>query len=109
MSRIDKEYNFENKKILPQTIKSEVSFIDEIKNFDIVTEKRNDTFYTYRLESNVMMWLNDEGMIGEIECIFPKQLDKEISLVKNQKILTQQGFPLIDNETEITVHEISIF
>lgn len=56
-----------------------------------------------------MMWLNDEGIIGEIECIFPKQLDKEISLVKNQKILTQQGFPLIDNETEITVHEISIF
>ncbi|EAC3357437.1 hypothetical protein [Listeria monocytogenes] len=97
------------KKILPQTIKSEVSFIDEIKNFDIVTEKMNDSFYTYRLESNVMMWLNDEGIIGEIECIFPKQLDKEISLVKNQKILTQQGFPLIDTETEITVHEISIF
>lgn len=43
------------KKILPQTIKSEVSFIDEIKNFDIVTEKMNDSFYTYRLESNVMI------------------------------------------------------
>ncbi len=38
-------------------------------------------------------------------------LETEILLteVKNQKILTQQGFPLIDNETEITVHEISIF
>ncbi|EPM3047589.1 hypothetical protein ACTKQT_002246 [Listeria monocytogenes] len=82
------------KKILPQIIKSEVSFIDEIKNFDIVTEKMNDSFYTYRLESNVMMWLNDEGIIGEIECISPKQLDKEISLVKNQKILTQQRLPL---------------
>lgn len=60
------------KKILPQTIKSEVSFIDEIKNFDIVTEKMNDSFYTYRLESNVMMWLNDEGIIGGDRVYFPQ-------------------------------------
>lgn len=27
-----------------------------------------------------MMWLNDEGVIGEIECIFPAQIDNLITL-----------------------------
>ncbi|EHC1819165.1 hypothetical protein JT373_002990, partial [Listeria monocytogenes] len=77
------------KKILPQTIKSEVYFIDEIKNFDIVTEKMNDNFYTYRLGSNVMMWLNDEGVIGEIECIFPAQIDNLITLWEEKNTVVQ--------------------
>ncbi|WP_239075138.1 hypothetical protein [Listeria seeligeri] len=74
----NKEQRNENKKIIPQKISSEVSFIDEIKNYDIVTEKMNDDFYTYRLGSNVMMWLNHEGLLGEIECIFPKDLMKRV-------------------------------
>nr|WP_270994211.1 hypothetical protein [Listeria seeligeri] len=105
----NKEQRNENKKIIPQKISSEVSFIDEIKNYDIVTEKMNDDFYTYRLGSNVMMWLNHEGLLGEIECIFPKRLDEESTLLESQNALVQQGFPLIDTEMEIDAPEISVF
>lgn len=100
------------KKILPQTIKSEVSFIDEIKNFDIVTEKMNDNFYTYRLGSNVMMWLNDEGVIGEIECIFPAQTDNLITLWEEKNTVVQNGFPMIDTdiiENEAFIPKVRVF
>ncbi|MBC2330394.1 hypothetical protein [Listeria swaminathanii] len=100
------------KKILPQTIKSEVSFIDEIKNFDIVTEKMNDNFYTYRLGSNVMVWLNDEGVIGEIECIFPAQTDNLITLWEEKNTVVQNGFPMIDTdivENKTFIPKVRIF
>ncbi|WP_198493634.1 hypothetical protein [Listeria monocytogenes] len=100
------------KKILPQTIKSEVYFIDEIKNFDIVTEKMNDNFHTYRLGSNVMMWLNDEGVIGEIECIFPAQTDNLITLWEEKNTVVQNGFPMIDTdivENKTFIPKVRIF
>ncbi|GGC92578.1 hypothetical protein GCM10011573_22720 [Enterococcus wangshanyuanii] len=94
---------------MQQDLKSEVTYIDEVKNFDIVTEKMNDDFYTYPLGTNMMMWLDDDGLIGEIECIFPEQLDREVFLIKKQEILMQNGFPLINTEVPVEVSIAKVF
>ncbi|MGX7129080.1 hypothetical protein [Enterococcus wangshanyuanii] len=95
--------------MMQQDLKSEVTYIDEVKNFDIVTEKMNDDFYTYPLGTNMMMWLDDDGLIGEIECIFPEQLDREVFLIKKQEILMQNGFPLINTEVPVEVSIAKVF
>lgn len=97
------------KKVMQQDLKSEVTYIDEVKNFDIVTEKMNDDFYTYPLGTNMMMWLDDDGLIGEIECIFPEQLDKEVFLIKQQETLMQNGFPLINTDVPVEVSIAKVF
>ena len=97
------------KKVIQQDLKCEVTYVDEVKNFDIVTEKMNDDFYTYPLGTNMMMWLDDDGLIGEIECIFPEQLDREIFLIKQQGALIQNGFPLINTEVPVEVSIAKVF
>ncbi|MHC5218146.1 hypothetical protein ACYSNR_15910 [Enterococcus sp. LJL128] len=97
------------KKEIQQDLESEVTYVDEIKNFDIVTEKMNDNFYTYPLGTNMMMWLDDDGLIGEIECIFPEQLDREIFLIEKQGTLMQNGFPLINTEVPVEVSIAKVF
>lgn len=99
----------EIKNILAEVITSENVYEESVENFDILTDRMNDDFIPYRVEQNVMMWLDEEGVLGEIECIFPTQLDKEIYLVKNENTLAQNGFPLIDIEKSVKVPEVKVF
>ena len=97
------------KNILDETVTSENVYEESVENFDILTEKMNDDFIPYRIEQNVMMWLDEKGVLGEIECIFPTQLDEKISLLKNENTLIQNGFPLIDIEESVEVSEVKVF
>ncbi|MGX7150326.1 hypothetical protein [Enterococcus ureasiticus] len=94
---------------LDEVVASENIYEESVENFDILTERMNDDFIPYRVEQNVMMWLDEEGVLGEIECIFPVQLDEEISLVKSKNTLVQNGFPLIDTEKSVEVPVVRVF
>lgn len=97
------------KQVMQRELKCEVAYVDEVKNFDIITEKMNEDFYTYPLGSNMMMWLDDDGLIGEIECIFPEQSDREIFLMEQTGVSIQNGFPLINTEVPVDVSIAKVF
>lgn len=97
------------KEQLYKTIKSENSYEESVQNFDILTEKMNDDFIAYRVEQNVMMWLNEDGIIGEIECIFPTQIEQQITLTKDKNTLVQNGFPIIDTDENVFIPEVRVF
>lgn len=88
---------------------SENSYEISIMNFDILTEKMNDNFLPYRIEQNVMMWLSDDGLLGEIECIYPELLVEEVNLVKDQNMVKKSGFPLINMDESLKVPKVKIF
>ncbi|PZL71997.1 hypothetical protein [Enterococcus plantarum] len=94
---------------LCEVLASDNIYEESVENFDILTEKMNDDFIPYRIEQNVMMWLNEKGIIGEIECIFPMQIDEKISLVESKNSETKDGFPLIDIERPIEVPIVKVF
>ncbi|WP_099225447.1 hypothetical protein [Listeria costaricensis] len=97
------------KETLNESITSKNSYEESVENIDILTEKMDDDFVPYRVEQNVMMWLNQEGLLGEIECIFPTKLDEEVRLVKRANITVENGFPLINTEEIIEVPEVKTF
>lgn len=99
----------EIKEELRGSITSENSYEASIMNFDILTEKMNDNCIPYRIEQNAMMWVNEDGLLGEIECIYPKLLDEEVALAKDQYTLEESGFPLISVEGSLEVSEVNVF
>ncbi len=44
----------------------------------------DDNFTPYRIEQSVMMWINEEDVLGEIECIFAKQVNDEVTLMPSK-------------------------
>lgn len=99
----------EIKEELHGSLSSVNSYEASIMNFDILTEKMNDNFIPYRIEQNVMMWVSEDGLLGEIECIYPKLLDEEVALAKDQYTLEESGFPLISVEGSLEVPEVNVF
>src|SRR5699024_537537 len=97
------------KNILNKALTSKNVYEESVENFDILTEKMNDDFIPYRVEQNVIMWLDEEGILGEIECIFPSQIDEKISLVGSENIEIKDGFPLIDREGSTEVSIVKVF
>jgi|SRR5690625_1405439 len=69
----------------------------------------NDDFISYRVEQNVMIWLNEKGVLGEIECIFPRQVDEEVILKVNEESKVIRGLPLIDTKKKLKSEYVSVF
>lgn len=97
------------KEVVCYTIKIKNSFEESIGNFDILTEKMDDNFTPYRIEQSVMMWINEEGVLGEIECIFPEQVNDEITLISSKIVREQNAFPIININEEISCNEVLVF
>ncbi|MBO0447669.1 hypothetical protein JZO78_15155 [Enterococcus ureilyticus] len=98
-------------KIIDEIVNSENNFEESIGNFDILTEKMDDNFTPYRIEQSVMMWINEEGVLGEIECIFPEQVNDEITLISSKIVREQNGFPIININEKISFscNEVLVF
>lgn len=97
------------KRIVNNIINSENSYEKSVENFNIATEKMNEDFIPYRVEQNVMIWLNKKGVLGEIECIFPRQIDKELVLEVNEENKEIRGLPLIDTEKSLRSEDVFVF
>lgn len=97
------------KEVICNTIKIKNSFEESIGNFDILTENMDNNFTPYRIDQSVMMWISEEGILGEIECIFPEQVSDEITLISSKIVREQNGFPVININEEISCNEVSVF
>lgn len=72
------------------------SFAVEVKTFNIITSKMDDSFIPYRVNRNCMMWVSDGGVLGEIECIFPDVIGNFPEYIEKD-MPKFKGFPLVES------------
>lgn len=83
----------------------EVSVTPQIKTYNIVTGCMSDDCKPYRVAQSAMMWISENGCLGEIECIYPIVVEDDMCSFR--ETTTQfTGFPVFeiiscDNEAYI--------
>ncbi|MGI6086096.1 MAG: hypothetical protein ACOYIF_11805 [Acetivibrionales bacterium] len=70
----------------------EISYIQEIKTFNMVTNFMDDYCKPYEIATGAMIWINDDSIIGELECIFPPIIHHEQCFI-SEKIKLLNGIP----------------
>ena len=68
------------------------TFTPEVRTYNIVSGIMSDECKPYRVAQQAMMWLNDEGFLGELECIYPQMVEQALCRYQND-IVPQNGFP----------------
>lgn len=83
------------------------TFIEEVQTYNIITSKMNDAFIPCRINENCMMWATKEGVLGELECIFPQ---KKFILPKyiDKDIESFDGLPLVKGEFTNSFTEVYV-
>lgn len=92
-------------------------FIPNIKNiyeesvntFNSLSDLMDDTYMGYRVNQHMMCWINDDGQIGEIECIYPSEIKKEKILIEEHCLQIKKGFPMLDMSSNIIETSLSVF
>ncbi len=76
----------------------EISFTPQVKTYNISTALMSDECKPYRVAQSAMLWINHEGYLGEIECIYTEKVDKP--QCKYSKVINQvNGFPQFEINT----------
>ena len=70
----------------------EVSFTPEVKTYNIVTGFMSDNCRPFRVSEHIMIWITEEGYIGEIECIYPETVDTPLCSYSHD-LSRKLGFP----------------
>ncbi len=73
------------------------SFIKDINTFNIITSKMSDDFVPHRINKNCMIWLLGDGILGEIECIFPEAITSP-PIYNLKDVSVCHGVPLLAYE-----------
>lgn len=81
-----KQFNGENEAICTYT--------PSVKTYNIVTDKMSDDCSPVSMTDGVCMWVDSEGALGEIECIYPRIYQNNIVPSIDRKIV---GVPLFED------------
>lgn len=79
----------------------------DIHNYDITTEFMEDDFVPARVAESMMLWVGQNGKIGEIELIFPDETKEKKSYHTNKSIPQKIGFPLVKPVRQ--KHNVSVY
>lgn len=87
----------------------EVSYTAEVKTYNLITDLMSDECEPYRVAQSAMLWLNRNGDIGELECIYPKVVESSpcrfSELIYEQKGLPQLEVTSDDSDVYVQHHE----
>ncbi|MFL5703900.1 MAG: hypothetical protein ACJ8AG_13850 [Ktedonobacteraceae bacterium] len=80
----------------------EASFTPEVSTYNIVSGLMSNDCKPFRIAQGTMLWLHEDGFLGELECIFPQIVDKPLCSYATG-ISQREGFPQfevrsLDNE-----------
>ena len=73
----------------------QITNIPEVRTYNIVSGMMSDDCKPFRIAQSVMIWMTENGYIGEVECIYPIEVEKQICLFK-ETIKQFSGFPAFD-------------
>jgi hypothetical protein len=77
----------------------EATYAVEVKTYNLVTGYMSDDCQPYRVAQSAMIWLNNAGEIGEVECIYPRVVEIPPCTMSEQ-VEKQEGFPKLDITSE---------
>lgn len=60
----------------------ETSNIPEVRTYNIISGMMSDDCKPFRIAQSAMIWMTEDGYIGEIECIYPIEVDANMCLFK---------------------------
>lgn len=72
-----------------------ISFTSQVKTYNIISGFMSDECKPYRVAQSVMIWINGDGYIGEIECIYPTNVNKT-QCNYSEKVNQINGLPIIE-------------
>jgi hypothetical protein len=72
------------------------SYAASVKTYNIVTTFMSDDCKAYQIGNGICIWLDNEGRLGEIECIYPIISDVNSSVESTAEITKIEGIPLIE-------------
>jgi hypothetical protein len=68
------------------------TFTPEVRTYNIVSGRMSDECKPYRVAQHAMLWLDDEGFLGELECIYP-QVVEQACCHHPGNLAPRSGFP----------------
>lgn len=80
-----------------------------VKTFNILTEFMNDACKPYQIGKNLCIWLDKDGILGELDCVFPRLISHEKCSLDSIK-QRSKGVPLfklLSANSDIYVQQIS--
>jgi|LSQX01.2.fsa_nt_gb hypothetical protein len=83
----------------------EITYTPNVRTYNIVSGLMTDDCRPFRIAQSAMIWIDENGYIGEIECIYPIVVEDQICTFKD-KVKIFDGFPAFeipycDNEVYI--------
>ncbi|MEI3607176.1 hypothetical protein SPD48_15895 [Pseudogracilibacillus sp. SE30717A] len=87
---------FKIKDVLKENIEITTSFIEEVNTYSISTEKMNDDCLPIRYSQSLMVWIDENGYIGEMESIFPVQTEEDMEFSFTSNFVREKGLPKIE-------------
>lgn len=74
--------------------KYEASYIEEVRTFNMISHNMNDDCKPHLESTACMIWVDENGLIGELECIYPIELEDDRG-VRELKLEMASGIPCI--------------
>lgn len=84
------------------------TFTPSVKTYNIVTDNMTDNSKPIQLGNGCCIWLNERGQLGEVECIYPKICNNEVSnyLYLGEVIDGTPIFEISSFEAEVVVEQL---
>ena len=78
-----------------EDVSIKVSYTPDINTYNFETKYMCDDCKPYRVSQSIMIWLSNNGLIGEIESIFPPINIDEVCKFSNS-VIKVTGFPIFE-------------
>jgi hypothetical protein len=73
----------------------EIKYTPDVRTYNIVSGLMTEDCKPFRVAQSAMIWIDENGYIGEIECIYPIVVEEQICTFKD-KVKTFYGFPAFE-------------
>lgn len=85
----------------------EITYTPDVRTYNIVSGLMTDDCRPFRIAQSAMIWIDENGYIGEIECIYPIVVEEQTCIFKD-KVKTFDGFPAFEipycgNDNEVYI------
>lgn len=85
-------------KIICNIIKNtnvEITYIPAVRTYNVASGLMTDNCRPFRIAQSAMIWIDENGYIGEIECIYPVVVEDQICTIKDN-VEIFYGFPAFE-------------
>ncbi len=80
--------------VLERTTRVQIEVTRDVETYDITTSDMDDSCIPYRVAQKAMMWISNDGLLAELECIYPQYVNGPLCF-NASSLITLNGTPKI--------------